>query len=63
MATAVKKHIGLALPDSYNAETVLRSERFMMRRVNAVCRGGIHVISVYCHTVVGIDVSGYCNGD
>ena len=54
----------MTLPITANvtdADVILPPERFMMRLVGAICRGGVYVGSIYLHTTVGI--SARCNRD
>ena len=47
----IRKHLGLAQPDSQNDPDI--ESRLLIRKLGAVCKGGIHVGSVYLHDMVG----------
>ncbi len=54
-AAGARKHIGVALPTaSVDEYPDIPVGRFDAKRVGAVCRGGVHIITLWLHDSVGI---------
>ena len=55
VAVGVRKHIGLSRPTSFEAaEHHQMPGRFTLRRMGAICRGGVHLGAVYLRDTVGV---------
>ena len=55
VAVGVRKHIGLSKPTSFEAaEHHQMPGRFTLRRMGAICRGGVHLGAVYLRDTVGV---------
>jgi len=55
VAVGVRKHIGLSMPTSFEAaEHYQMPGRFTLRRIGAICKGGVHVGSVYLKDTIGV---------
>lgn len=62
VAVAVRSHVGLSLPGPVAlTQPTHQAGRFVMRRVGAICAGGLHLGSTYLTSSVG--VSAKCNLD
>ena len=51
VGVAIRKHLGLSHPDAEEDPSI--SSRFTLKKLGAICRGGVHVGSIYLHDVVG----------
>ena len=58
----MRKHIGLSKPAPFEvAERYLSPGRFTLRRVGAICKGGVHCGAIYLKDCVGVQAQ--CNLD
>ena len=51
VGVAIRKHLGLSQPDAEEDPSI--SSRFTLKKLGAICRGGVHVGSIYLHDMVG----------
>ena len=51
MGITVRKNMGIAMPDGIS--DIDFESRFLLRKLGAICKGGIHTGTVYMHTMVG----------
>ena len=62
VAVATKSHIGMAVTEPGKLSQGLHQQgRFAIRRVGAICRGGLHLGSTYLTSGVGVEAK--CNLD
>ena len=55
VAVGVRNHIGMSTPKTEATKSLSGHQgRFLVKRVGAMCRGGIHCGSIYCHHGIGI---------
>ena len=51
MGITVRKNMGIAMPDGIS--DIDFESRFLLRKLGARCKGGIHTGTIYMHTMVG----------
>ena len=54
VAVACRNHVGLS--ESFENDKLPNElkGRFVVKHAGMICKGGIHIVSVYFHTVIGL---------